>query len=129
MNPGEWRVMVVEDEDDSAHLLSQLLSHYGVQVKVVRNGLECLAHVESFWPTLIIMDLAMPELDGWQTLKHLRLNPNVASIPVIAVTAFDTPQVADDAATSGFDAYFAKPIDIDNFIDHLTQIITTCHEN
>jgi CheY-like chemotaxis protein len=46
------------------------------------------------------MALAMPELDGWQTLKHLRLNPSVTTIPVVALTAFDSTQVADNAATS-----------------------------
>jgi CheY-like chemotaxis protein len=123
MNLGEWRVMVVEDEDDSANLLSQLFHYHGAQVKVARNGRECLAQVESFWPTLIIMDLSMPELDGWQTLKHLRLNPNLANIPVVAVTAFDSQRVADDVALSGFDGYFTKPINIREFVDQLTQII------
>lgn len=125
MNPKEWRVLVVEDESDSADLISQLLQHYGARVAVAANGVECLGLVDSFRPTLIIMDLAMPELDGWQTLKHLRRNPNFAHIPVIAVTAFDSEQVAEHAEIAGFDAYYPKPIDVTLFLDQIGAMIQT----
>jgi CheY-like chemotaxis protein len=123
MNISEWRVMVVEDEDDSADLLSQLLRFHGAQVLVARNGVECLLQVEAFRPTIIIMDLAMPQLDGWQTMKQLRQNPDLAATRIVAVTAFDSVQVARDIETYGFDAYFPKPIDFSRFIDHLTRLI------
>jgi CheY-like chemotaxis protein len=100
-----------------------VLQHHGIRVHSAHDGQECLNVVEAVHPTLIITDLAMPRLDGWQTLARLRSNPSTAHIPVLAVTAYHSVSVAEDALAAGFDAYFAKPIDPATFVDSLAAII------
>jgi CheY-like chemotaxis protein len=125
MNPAAWKVFLVEDEFDSVQMVSKILSHAGAQIFVARNGRECLEQVHSIDPTVIIMDLAMPEMDGWETLVELRANPNTAHIPVIAITAYHSDSVQEDAQRVGFDGYFPKPLSPTNFVNHLGNIIAS----
>jgi CheY-like chemotaxis protein len=123
MNRSEWRVLVVEDEDDSLKMVSKILQHHGIQVHVARNGHECLGMLKRVNPTLVITDLAMPEMDGWETLVEMRADPQTAHIPVVAITAYHSANVAQDALQAGFDAYFAKPPNAISFVDELAQIV------
>jgi CheY-like chemotaxis protein len=118
-----WQVLVVEDEHDSAQVVSQILLYYGVEVFVARNGFECLDALRDLTPTLIITDLAMPGMDGWQTLSEIRANPQTANIPVVAVTAYHSANVAQGAIEAGFDAYYAKPLEPISFMDSLQRMI------
>ena len=88
MAPKNWTVLLVEDDHDSVQMVTKILSHSGAKVEVAHNGRECLENVEAVNPTLIVMDLAMPEMDGWETLVELRANPSTAHIPVVAITAY-----------------------------------------
>jgi two-component system cell cycle response regulator DivK len=119
----QWLVLVVEDEEDSIQIVSQVLNHYDIEVCVARDGHECLAVLEGVRPTVIIMDLAMPRLDGWQTLAAIRKNPDIAEIPVIAVTAYDSSSVAEEALRVGFDAYIPKPIEVEPFLSTLRTVV------
>jgi CheY-like chemotaxis protein len=62
-------------------------------------------------------------MDGWQTLASIRANPALATIPVVAITAYHSYNVAEDARRAGFDAYFPKPLNISTFMNNLEQII------
>ena len=119
----DWAVLVVEDEHDSVQVISEILLHYGIQVYTARNGYECLEMLQEFEPTLIVMDLAMPELDGWQTLMEIRANPDTAHIPVVAVTAYHSANVAQDALHAGFNAYFPKPLHPTQFVEDIVELI------
>jgi CheY-like chemotaxis protein len=123
MGASNWKVMIVEDEYDSVQMVSKIVSHSGAQVYVARNGRECLEQVGSVDPTVIIMDLAMPEMDGWETLVELRSNPHTAHIPVVAMTAYHSDNVAEDAQRVGFDAYFPKPLSPMNFVNSLSSLL------
>lgn len=125
MNTSAWKILVVEDEYDSIQVVSQVLEHHDIQIYVARDGQECLEVVEKIMPTLVIMDLAMPKLDGWQTLVAMRSNPATAHIPIVATTAYHSAEVAKDTVKAGFDAYYPKPIDPASFVDSLAQIIGT----
>jgi CheY-like chemotaxis protein len=114
MNVQDWTVIVVEDTYDDIQLASAILTYHGVNVKVAINGKECLKLLEDMKPTMIITDLSMPEMDGWEMLTQ---------IPVIAVTAYDSVDVAYDAANAGFDAYIAKPLSPRNFVESLVKVI------
>ncbi len=78
MDVRSWRVLVVEDEFDSIQMVSKILRHHGAEVFIARNGIECLKVLATMTPTLVIMDLALPEMDGWETLHQMRLNPDTA---------------------------------------------------
>jgi CheY-like chemotaxis protein len=123
MNVQDWTVIVVEDTYDDIQLASAILTYHGVDVKVAINGIECLKLLEDINPTMIITDLSMPEMDGWEMLSQIRSNKLTSHIPVIAVTAYDSVDVAYDAANAGFDAYIPKPLSPRTFVDNLIEII------
>ena len=123
MNPSEWLILVVEDEFDSIQMLSKILTHYGARVEVAKSGFECLKVLESHTPTLIIMDLALPGMDGWETLEKIRQNPKTAHLPVVVITAYHSPSVAEDAHHAGFNAYLPKPLDTKAFVHQLSGVI------
>lgn len=123
MSIKNWNVLVVEDEADSMELVQGLLSHYGIKCVGAASGEEALQVLEQQKPTLIITDLALPGLDGWEVLKAVRAHPALAQIPCVAITAFHTAELADQAIRAGFNAYFAKPIDATSFVRELQTIV------
>lgn len=123
MKPENWRVIVVEDTYDDQQLISRILQHQGVEVHLAKNGNECLRLLDHVEANLIITDLAMPEKDGWQTLVAIRSNMGTAHIPVVAITAYHSTDVAEDAIQAGFDAYFPKPINPQTFVERLAAIV------
>jgi two-component system, cell cycle response regulator DivK len=125
MSAVSWKVIVVEDTYDDQQLVSRILRHHGAEVFLAKNGNECLSFLKEVEPTLIVTDLAMPGKDGWQTLVAIRSNMATAHIPVIAITAYHSSDVAEDAMAAGFDGYFPKPITPQTFVDRLAQIIAS----
>lgn len=123
MDLSSWLVLVVEDEIDSAMVVSQVFNHYGAEVAVAHNGEECLNRLSELEPTVVVMDLSMPELDGWQALAAIRNNPTTAYLPVIAITAFDSSMVQRRAREAGFDAYFSKPLQVDEFVKKTLDVV------
>ena len=119
----DWHILVVEDLDDDIHMASKVLRHNQVQVTTARNGLECLQTLEKIEPTAIIMDLAMPDMNGWETLVEIRANPATAHIPVIAMTAYGSSRVEADALDAGFNGYLPKPIKPTQFIAQIEAIL------
>src|SRR5688572_6359169 len=123
MSAYNWNVLVVEDEYDSIQVMTRVLTHHGATVRVARNGRECLRILKDFTPSIILMDLDMPIMDGWEALAHIRANPTTRHLPVVAITAYHSANVAEDAAQAGFNGYFAKPVSIRSIIPRLEQII------
>jgi two-component system, chemotaxis family, sensor kinase CheA len=119
-----WHVLIVEDEYDSIQMMSKILHHHGIHVSVANNGLECLKYLEHHQPTLIIMDLALPEMDGWQTLDRIRKNPSTNNIPVVAITAYHSVNVEDDAKKAGFNGYVPKPLDTQALVKYLERVVS-----
>lgn len=118
-----WHVLIVEDEYDSVQMVSKILTHSGIKVTVASNGYEALDLLNHLQPTVIVMDLAMPRMDGWITLGKIRANPRTADLPVVAITAYHSNDVEIDVDEAGFDGYFAKPIDPYTFVDRLAEIV------
>lgn len=124
MNVHNWKVIVVEDTYDDQQLISRILEHHGAKVFLAKNGNECLNLLKQMEPTVIVTDLAMPSKDGWQTLVAIRSHISTAHIPVVAVTAYHSIDVAEDAMNAGFDGYFPKPLNPQTFVSRLAEIIT-----
>lgn len=127
MNPANWQALVVEDDYDSLQVVKSALVHSGAEVHATDSGSEALEMLQRFTPSLIVLDLALPDIDGWETLKGIRANPATASIPVIAITAYHSVQVADEARQAGFNAYYSKPLDIKAFLDGLKRLLSTAN--
>lgn len=123
MDPSQWLILVVEDTFDDQQVVAHLLSFHGAQVLLAANGDEAITLLEEIQPTLIITDLSMPNRDGWQTLSAIRSNPSTARIPIIAVTAYHSSDVAEDALKAGFDAYFPKPLNPITFVQRIDDLL------
>jgi CheY-like chemotaxis protein len=123
MTTNDWKVLVVEDEADSMELVQELFHHYGIQSIGASSGEEALRILETETPTLIIIDLALPGIDGWGLLGALKNKRALSNIPRIAITAYHTAEVANQAIEKGFDAYFSKPLDATSFVRELQGII------
>ena len=124
MSIKDWNVLVVEDEADSMELVQGLLSHYGIHCVGAMSGEEALQMLQKMTPTLIILDLALPGVDGWGVLQAVRSHRQLSNVPCVAITAFHTPELAEQAIKAGFNAYFAKPIDSTSFVRELQTIVS-----
>jgi putative two-component system response regulator len=102
-------VLVAEDHNDSRCALVALLEAFGYRVIEAANGLEAVELASSGRPDLILMDIMMPELDGFEAIRRVRLLDQTRSIPIIAVTAMEGAEQL--ALQAGADAYVGKPIE------------------
>ncbi|RMF52926.1 MAG: response regulator, partial [Chloroflexota bacterium] len=82
-NIATWRVLIVDDETANREVFAEMLQFFGAQVTMAANGLEALDHARQSPPTIILTDLAMPKMDGWQMLRSLRADPKLRHIPVL----------------------------------------------
>jgi CheY-like chemotaxis protein len=123
MTTNDWKVLVVEDEADSMELVQELFHHYGINSIGASSGEEALKILETETPNLIIIDLALPGIDGWGLLGALKNKRALSNIPRVAITAYHTAEVANQAIEKGFDAYFSKPLDATSFVRELQGII------
>jgi CheY-like chemotaxis protein len=104
------KVLVVDDEEDIRYLVRSLLETRGIEVVEAESGEECLQILEKFAPDLILLDVMMPGIDGWEVLRRIRGHDGYKSIPVAMLTSID-PTV-DDMMRSEFDTlvdYILKP--------------------
>jgi two-component system cell cycle response regulator DivK len=114
-----WKVLIVEDDFDNLNVATQVLSFRGVEVCVAEDGLTGLKALEEFTPTIVLMDISMPQMDGWEMLRHMRDNPRTADLPVIAVTAHAMAGDKERVLAAGFDGYIRKPFDVLTLLDEI----------
>lgn len=104
------RVLLVEDNAPNAEMLKTFLLAIGYRVTHADNGATALQEVSRVLPDVILMDIQMPEMDGWETTRRLKSNPATADIPVLAITALAMPEDRARCVTAGVDDYFSKPL-------------------
>lgn len=106
-------VLVVEDSDETRAMLTRMLYGEGYAPLEARNGVEALEKMGECMPDLIIMDLNMPHLDGLTTAERIRQYRAKQTVPIVAITAFDTFGMKEAAFEAGCNEYMLKPLDID----------------
>jgi CheY-like chemotaxis protein len=104
-------VLVVEDHETSAEGYAQLLSGAGYRVARAKNGYEALAEVARAAPSIILLDLKLPKLDGWDLLQRLKADAPVSSVPIVVITGDSLPTHHEMARSRGAVAVLSKPID------------------
>jgi len=104
-------VLVVEDHESSAEGYAQLLSGAGYRVLRAKNGYEALAEVARAAPSIILLDLKLPKLDGWDLLSRLKADAPVSSVPIVVITGDSLPTHHEMALSRGAAAVLSKPID------------------
>jgi two-component system cell cycle response regulator DivK len=103
------RILVVEDDADNRRIVAKVLSVDGYEVVEAVDGLEALDRARSERPHLILMDLALPNMDGWEATRRLKSDPETRHIPVVALTAVAMRGDEEQARAAGCDDYIAKP--------------------
>lgn len=116
----KWEVLLVDDEPDNIEVVSESLEFYGMAVKTAENGQLALDTLEHEWlPNIIMLDLSMPVMDGWATLRRLKSDPKTQGIPVLALSAHAIIGDSERAINAGFDGYMTKPISVPTLIQDL----------
>jgi two-component system cell cycle response regulator len=110
------RVLVVEDDPDSLELMTYLFRAFGHEAVGATSGDQALTLASSTSPDLIVCDLRLPGMDGFELLSHFKSQPSLQSVPVIAVTAYAMPGDRERVIGAGFDGYVTKPIDPESFV-------------
>jgi CheY-like chemotaxis protein len=117
-------ILIADDYEDNLELLRLLLVAADYRVIEAKNGAECLKLAQKLRPDLIMADLSMPVLDGWEMFLALRADERTASIPCIAVTAHgDTNR--DRALQAGFNAYLAKPFRGAELLETVARLLSS----
>lgn len=109
-------ILVVDDSDETTMMLSKLLEMDGAEVHTARSGIEALSLAGESKFDLVISDISMPEMDGYQLLQQLRRLPQMANVPALALTGFGRVSDVDRAHRVGFSKHFTKPLDIDKLL-------------
>jgi two-component system cell cycle response regulator DivK len=102
-------VLVVDDQPDARALYGEYLEYIGFRVETAADGAQAIAAAQAEWPAIIIMDLAMPNVDGWQAIKRLKSDPLTSEIPIVALSAFAFGEEPLRAREAGADLCLSKP--------------------
>lgn len=114
-------VMIVEDNELNMKLFHDLLEAHGYRTVQTRNGIEALPLARLHKPDLILMDIQLPEVSGLEVTKWLKADPDLKSIPVVAVTAFAMKGDEERIRSGGCEAYLSKPISVAKFLETVKQ--------
>lgn len=117
------RILIVEDNSANLELMVYLLSASGYETATAVNGRAGVEAAKSNPPELIICDVQMPEMNGYEVARTLKSDANLRSIPLVAVTAFAMVGDQEKALAAGFDAYIAKPIEPEDFVARINALL------
>jgi two-component system, OmpR family, response regulator len=115
------RILVVDDEDNITFLLDATLRHFGYDVRVARDGREALAAVAEFVPDLVLLDVMMPDIDGFEVVRRLRFDG--LQVPVLFLTARDATDDVVRGLTLGGDAYVKKPFSVEEIVAQVQALL------
>lgn len=119
----EKTVFHVEDNVDNRLLVRRLLTAFGYKVVEAENANKAREMLKSFRPDLILMDINMPDVDGYTLTNELKMLPNLLGVPIVAITANVMKGDRERTLSAGCDGYIEKPIDVDRFIEQVERFI------
>ena len=117
------KILLVEDHEMNRDMLSRRLERRGNEVAVAINGRRGLEAEQNELPDLILMDMGLPELDGWEVTSRLKANEATWGIPVIALTAYALSGDRERALKAGCDDYETKPVDFKRLLDKIHALL------
>ncbi|NJK33660.1 MAG: response regulator [Oscillatoriales cyanobacterium SM2_2_1] len=122
-------ILVVEDAPDNRALIEQVFAPPEFNLTCVTNGAEALLWLAGHQPDLILLDLSLPEIDGWEVATRLKSDGRTAHIPILAVTAHAMKGDREAALSAGCNDYLSKPLDIDLLEERVRFWLTHCPED
>ena len=118
--PAAPTILVIEDYSDTREMLCLMLRKKGYDVIEAEDGLKGLVQARSRFPDLIIMDLALPEMDGIETARRIHETPELTHIPIFAVSGYLTKDVQSDVHLAGCVEMFSKPYDFESLLESIS---------
>jgi len=118
-------ILVVEDNEENADMLCRRLELRGFHVSLARDGVQAVARARDALPDLILMDLSLPEIDGWEATRRIKYERTTSSIPVIALTAHAMVEDRQRARDAGCNAFETKPVDLDKLLVVIDRFLGT----
>jgi CheY-like chemotaxis protein len=116
-------ILVVDDNPANLALLEHLLLTQGYDVRLAVDAQEALTHLEEVVPRLILMDLQLPGVDGFELTRRLKTEARTQGVPIVAVTSYAMPGDAQRALAAGCDGYVSKPIDVRSFTGQIAHYL------
>jgi len=123
--PANPTILLVEDDEETRYVMRLQLEQRGYKVIEAEDGETAVDLAENLNPHIVLMDLSLPRMDGFEATKRIRASDGMAEIPVVAVTAHQETDFRVGAKESGFDAYVTKPIDFDWLCELLEGLTPT----
>ena len=117
------KVLIVEDNNKNLYMLKFLLEESGYQVFEARDGVEGVKLAAITKPDLIVMDIQLPLLDGYEATKQIKANEEISNIPIVAVTSFAMVGDKEKTMKAGCDCYIEKPINPETFLAEIEQYL------
>ena len=117
------RILYVEDNEDNVYMLSRRLKRKGFEVIVAVDGAEGLAKARAEKPALVLMDLNLPVLDGWEATRALKADPETREIPVIALSAHAMESDREGAMAAGCDDFDTKPVEFQRLLSKIEALL------
>ncbi len=118
------KILVVEDNEMSRDMLTRRLERRGYEVAIAVDGGQGLVLARSEAPDLILMDMSLPVLDGWEATRQLKAAPETRAIPIIALTAHAMSGDRDQAMEAGCDDYDTKPVELPRLLEKIAALLT-----
>lgn len=117
------RILLVEDNELNRDMLSRRLERRGYEVSMAVDGMQALERADADRPDLILMDMSLPEIDGWEATRRLKASPTTAAIPVVALTAHAMAGDRDKALEAGCDDFDTKPVDFQRLLGKMEALL------
>ncbi len=117
------KILYVEDNDDNIYMITRRLGRKDYEVIVAKDGEEGIAMARSEAPSLILMDLDLPVVDGWEATRRLKASDETRHIPVIAVSAYAMVSDRERAMAAGCDDFFSKPVDLKGLLKRIESLL------
>ncbi len=118
-------VLIVDDYQDAREMYAEYLEYSGYRVAEARNGLEAVEKAFALHPALILMDLSLPVMDGWEATRRLKSDIRTRSIPVVALTGHALDGHSREAQDAGCDAYVTKPCLPDDLVREVQRVLAS----
>jgi CheY-like chemotaxis protein len=124
MNPV---ILIIEDNEQNLYLMRFLLTKYGFTVFEATDGIKGLEMAKKIKPYLILLDIQLPAMDGYEVARELRKNDDLAGTIIVAVTSYAMVGDRERILEAGADGYIEKPIDPEKFVEQIKKYISDCH--
>ncbi|HEY7406537.1 MAG TPA: response regulator [Candidatus Angelobacter sp.] len=118
------KILLVEDNEMNRDMLSRRLVRKGFEIVMALDGAQGVAMAQSESPDLILMDMSLPVMSGWDATRNLKANPETKTIPVIALTAHAMAADRDQAMQAGCDDYDTKPIELTRLLEKIESLLS-----